>query len=96
MADEVSSTTGIIRLASQSEADAIIIATEVGVVERLRKECGRDNFYSLGSAKVCPNMKMTRLSDVYNALLYNQNQIEVPYETAQKARQALERMLEVR
>ena len=93
IADDVSSTTGIMNFAAQSEADAIIIGTEVGVIERLKLDYPEKKIYSLGAAKVCPNMKKTRLQHVYDALSKDQYQINVDYQIAQKARISLDRML---
>ena len=86
----------MIDFARESEALDILVGTEMGMIERLKKEVPGKNFYSAGTVRVCSNMKKTTLDLVYNALMKMQYQIEVPEEIAEKARLSLERMLEVK
>jgi len=93
-ADYVLSTSGMLRRAKESSAEILVIGTEEGLLHRLAKENPRKKFYSLGSAKTCINMKRTTLSDVYEALQQRRHVIELPEDTMDKARCALERMVE--
>jgi len=95
LADYVSSTSGMINVAKNLKAKEIIIATEIGMIERLQLELPAKKFYSLGSAKICVNMKKTTLEHVYNSLLKEQYQIHVPEHIAAKAKICVERMLAV-
>lgn len=94
--DYVCSTSAMIDYAKQTEALDILVGTEMGMIERLKKEVPGKNFYSAGTVRICPNMKKITLELVYDALVKNQYQIEVNRETAEKARLSLERMLAVR
>ncbi len=92
-ADSVLSTSGMLRRAKESKADKFIIGTEEGLIYRLSKENPDKKFYSLGSGKVCTNMKMTILDDIYRALAKNEYKIELDPEIIKKAKIALERMV---
>ena len=92
-ADFVLSTAGILKMAKESLATKFIIGTEEGIIYRLQKENPNKKFYSLGSAKVCVNMKKTTLEDVYKALANDQYKIELDSSIMAKAKVALERMV---
>ncbi len=92
-ADEVLSTGGMLRFARESRATAFIIATEEGLIYRLKKENPEKVFVSAGPARTCLNMKKTRLEDVAAALENGRTPMEVPEPVASKARLAIEAML---
>jgi quinolinate synthase len=92
MADHVASTEGMVRLAE--EHDSLIIGTEIGLVERLKREFPGKRFYPLSPFAVCRNMKMIDLPRVVWSLDNEQHEIEVPGNVIDGARRALERMLE--
>jgi quinolinate synthase len=94
-ADEVLSTSGILRFAGETKAEEIIIGTERGLIERLQREYPRKKIYLASSKLVCPNMKKTDLEAVDASLYALAPRITVPPETAAGARRALERMLAV-
>lgn len=95
LADYVGSTTGIMNFATKSDKKQFIIATELGVVERLERDL-KDKEFILASPKaVCPNMKWHHLEDILNALKYDQYEINVDEEIAKKAITCIDRMLEV-
>jgi quinolinate synthase len=93
-ADEVQSTSGMVRVARESPVNTFLIGTEEGLLHRLRRENPNKTFYSIGSAKMCKGMKVTRLEDLYQSLLKSQHLIEVDGSVIQRARQALEKMLQ--
>jgi quinolinate synthase len=93
MADEVLSTSGMLRFAADSRERSFLIATEEGLIYRLKKENPGKEFHSAGPARTCLNMKKTRLADVAAALENNRYPMHVPEPVASKARQALEAML---
>ena len=92
-ADEVLSTSGMIKFAKQSPAKKFLIGTEEGILYRLKKENPDKIFYSAGIAKICQGMKLTRLEDLYQALQKEQYTIEIPEAIMDRARISLERML---
>ena len=91
IADKVCGTGGMIKYAKENDAQEFLIATECGMVERLKKEVPGKRFYAFGN--VCFNMKKTGLSDVKNALLKQEHHIVVPEHIAKKAKIALMRMM---
>lgn len=95
LADVVGSTTAIIKYAEESNEKDFIIVTELGVVERLKRDLPDKNFIHVSFKAVCPNMKWTHLEDIYNVLLNENNEIQVNPEYAQKSVEMIERMLAV-
>ncbi|MDY0218781.1 MAG: quinolinate synthase NadA [Candidatus Cloacimonas acidaminovorans] len=92
-ADLVISTGGMVDWVKNN--DKAIIATEIGLTEYLQHIYPEKSLIPLSSKAICKNMKKTTLENVYNALKYNQYVISVEPNTAQKARKAIDRMLEL-
>ena len=95
LADEALSTGGMLRAAKASSAPAFIIATEVGILHRLRIENPGKRFYAATPNATCPNMKRTSLEKVARTLETLAPRIEVPEPTRSLARRAIVRMLEL-
>lgn len=95
MADYVGSTTGIMKFAAQNDKKEFIIATEKGVVDRLKRDYPEKEFYLIKDNVICPNMKWHTLTDIYNALDREEHEITVDTEIASKALKCIDRMLEV-
>jgi quinolinate synthase len=95
VADYVGSTSKMCRYAKESSAKNFIVGTEEGILHRLRNENPTKNFYLAYEGAVCPNMKLTRLEQLYAALKEEKNVVKVPEAVAQKARSSLERMFAV-
>lgn len=93
LADKVLSTGGMIRFAKESNYEKFIVGTEEGILYRLKKENPEKEFYTAGSAKMCWNMKINTLEDVYLSLTEDRYQMEVEESILKKARVALDRML---
>jgi len=92
-ADEVLSTSGMVKTAKESTAKKFLVGTEEGMLYRLKKENPEKTFYSAGTAKMCQGMKVTRLEDVYQTFMKEQHAIQIPIEIRDRARKALESML---
>jgi quinolinate synthase len=96
LADYIGSTTGILQQASVCQAETFIICTEEGVAERLRMEHPHKRFITPSrNQALCPNMKMTRLENLKQALQGDVEEITIPEAVAERARQSIERMLVV-
>lgn len=93
VADEVASTSGMVKLARRSKAKKFIIGTEEGLLYRLKKENPEKEFFTAGSALMCHNMKLTRLEDVYLSLREERYKVEVSDNISKTARKALDEML---
>lgn len=92
-ADEILSTSGMMRYLAASAEQEFIVATEEGLLEKMRLEHPDKTVHSLGRAKICANMKKTGLLDILRALESGVYQISVPDEIAVPARRALDGML---
>jgi quinolinate synthase len=95
LADYVGSTTGIMNYAKNSDNKSFIIATEQGVVDRLKRDYPEKEFIPVKNNIICPNMKMTSLEDILEVLEKETNEIFVKEDVAQKAITCINRMLEV-
>jgi len=93
LADEVASTGGMCRYVKETEAEEIIVATEVGIIHRLRKENPGKAFYPASRLAVCPNMKKTTLEKVLWSLEDMTHEILVPEDIRVRALGSIERML---
>jgi len=94
-ADEVLSTGGMLRFVSSSEATEFIMATEVGMLHRLRSDFPDKTFYTASDICVCPNMKRIRLETVLWALEEMQYAITVSEKIRDRAECAINRMLDL-
>jgi quinolinate synthase len=92
---QVLSTEGMIRRPTESANREFIVATETGILHRLRKANPDKTFFAASDRAECQYMKMTTLPKVLNSLEKMQYRITVPPEVAKKARLALERMVAV-
>ena len=95
LADYVGSTTGIMKYAIKSDKKQFIIATEKGVVDRLKRDYPDKEFILIKDNIICPNMKWHTLTDIYNALEKEEHEITVDKEIASKALGCIDRMLNV-
>lgn len=96
MADFVGSTTAIIDYCKKSERKEFIVGTEDGTGYQLELDSPDKTFYFASKYLVCPNMKVNNLKKLVRALETMQPQIYVPPYIADKARESLIRMLQVK
>jgi quinolinate synthase len=95
VADFVGSTSKMCRYAKECNAKNFIVATEEGLLHRLRKENPEKNFYLAYEGAICPNMKLTTLDRLYEALKEEKHVVRVPEAVAKKACASLEKMFQV-
>ncbi|HTP64145.1 MAG TPA: quinolinate synthase NadA [Geobacteraceae bacterium] len=95
LADHVCSTTGMYAYCTMSTATKFIIGTEAGILYRLRKENPGKLFILASPALICPNMKLTSLDDILDALTTMAPVVRVPEEIRVPAKRALDRMLAI-
>jgi quinolinate synthase len=93
LADEVLSTSGMIRLASASNHATFIIGTEVGLLYPLQKANPGKVFLPASKAMLCEDMKKITLEDVARSLELMQGEVKVPKEVQKPALLAVERMI---
>jgi quinolinate synthase len=93
LADQALSTGQMIREARTTASRAIVLATEPGIIHRLKKENPGKDFFATRETLVCVNMKKTTLPKVLLALENNQHRITVAPDIARRARGAIEKMI---
>jgi quinolinate synthase len=92
---QILSTEGMIKRPALSDVDEFIVATEVGILHRLRRENPAKRFFAANERAVCAYMKVTTLPKVKRALELMQHRITVPAPVASRARRAIERMIAI-
>lgn len=95
LADHVASTTGILKYAKISTSKEFVIGTEIGILHRMKKENPDKTFMPVTPLSDCPNMKLNTLEKLLWSLEDTQFVVTVPEEIAVKARQAIQRMLDL-
>ncbi len=92
--DRVLSTDGMMRYAGETKSPQVLVATEIGILHRMRKVNPSTQFVPLSPDAVCPFMKKNTLEKVRDSLRDLRFQIDVPAAIIPRARRALERMVE--
>ena len=95
LADRVLSTEGMVHYVKQSEAKEFIIATETGILHRMRLDNPGKTFIPANPQAICSYMKMNTLEKVVEALEKLSPEVRVSKEIADKARVCIQRMLEL-
>jgi len=95
LADKALSTGKMVQEARKTKKKEIIIGTESGIIYRMKKENPTKNFYPARDAAFCFNMKKIDLRKVLRSLENMIYKVEVPLEVSQKARGAIEKMVEI-
>jgi quinolinate synthase len=95
LADKAFSTGQMVEEAHRTQKKDIIIGTEVGIIYRLKKENPEKNFYPVQKGAVCRDMKKITLRKVYLALRDMEKRVVVPDVIREKAREAIERMVNI-
>jgi quinolinate synthase len=99
LADEVCSTEKMVAFCRASDAPAIIIATEAGMLHRLHKECPNKAFIPAPTENCrcneCRFMKMNTLEKLHDCMVNLAPRVELDPITLERARAPIERMLEI-
>jgi quinolinate synthase len=91
----VVSTEQMIERARTSPARRYVVATETGVLHRLRRQNPEKQFIAAAESAECRYMKQITLENLRDALRDLQYRVTVPDQTATRARRAIERMLAI-
>ncbi len=92
---QILSTEGMIKRPQQSHADTFIVATETGILHRLRRANPNKTFIAASERAQCAYMKVTTLEKVRASLERTQHVITVSPDIAARARTAIERMVSI-
>jgi quinolinate synthase len=89
------STEQMMRRARDSSAREFVVATETGVLHRLRRENPEKLFYAAADSAECQYMKMITLEKLRDSLRDLKYEVTVPPEIAARARRSIDRMLAI-
>jgi quinolinate synthase len=92
---QILSTEGMMNYAKASNAKKFVVATETGILYRMRKQNPHKEFIPVSENAVCKYMKMITLDKVYASLKEEKYEVRVPQHIAQKAQLAIQRMLAI-
>lgn len=95
LADHACSTSAMYDFCRKSSAKRFIIGTEAGILYRLKLENPDKEFVLASPALFCPNMKLTSLEDVFEALKTLAPVVRVEESIRVRAKSALDRMIAV-
>ena len=94
-ADVTGSTADIINYALNNDDDCII-GTEIAVLQYLKLKRPELNFYPLSKNLICPDMKLTTISDVYDALTgKGGEEVTLSEDLRLKAKKPIDAMIEL-
>ena len=94
-ADKALSTGQMVAEARKTTRPEIAVGTETGILYRLAKENPAVAFYPVKDTALCVHMKMTTLDKVLRALETGTHRIVVPADIADRARGAIQAMLDI-
>ena len=92
---QIVSTEQMMRRARVSPARRFVVATETGVLHRLRRENPGKEFLAARETAECRYMKQITLEKLRDSLRDLKYQVTVPADVAARARRAIERMLAI-
>ncbi|MDD5458805.1 MAG: quinolinate synthase NadA [Phycisphaerae bacterium] len=95
LADQLLSTGQMLKFAKKSDIKEFIIATEIGIIHTLRTQNPHKKFFAATERAVCPNMKKITLEKILHSLEDNKYEIVVEPQIADRAKLALDRMIEI-
>ena len=95
LSDEMLSTSQMLKFAARSTAKRFIIATETGIIHTLKKENPNAQFIAASERAICPNMKKITMEKIVWSLEDMQYKISVPKAIREKAKKALDKMVEI-
>lgn len=91
LADEIGSTAALLKFSTNSQDKEFIVATENGVIHKMKEACPDKMFYSVGN--VCQFMRLNTLEKVYLALRDEKPEVKVNVALAEKALKPINKML---
>jgi len=95
LVDVVTSTSGMIRYAAESEKKAFIVGTEMGLIYALQKANPGKKFYPASAGMECIDMKRITIEDVARSLEFMEGEVKVPENIRQPALRAVQRMIDL-
>jgi quinolinate synthase len=92
---QILSTEGMMNHVSKSDSQQFVVATETGILYRMRQQNPQKTFIPASENAECEYMKMITLDKVYRSLYDEKYEVKVGKKIADKARLAIERMISI-
>jgi len=92
---QILSTEGMMNHVSKSNSQQFVVATETGILYRMKQQNPQKTFIPASENAECEYMKMITLDKVYRSLYDEKCEVKVPKKIADKASLAIERMLSI-
>ncbi len=92
---QILSTEGMMNHVSKSDSKQFVVATETGILYRMRQQNPEKTFIPASENAECEYMKMITLDKVYRSLYDEKYEVNIPKKIADKARLSIERMLSI-
>jgi len=92
---QILSTEGMMNHVSKSDSKQFVVATETGILYRMRQQNPEKTFIPASENAECEYMKMITLDKVYRSLYDEKYEVKVPKKIADKASLSIERMLSI-
>ena len=92
---QILSTEGMMNHVSKSNSKQFVVATETGILYRMRQQNPQKTFIPASENAECEYMKMITLDKVYRSLYDEKYEVKVAKKIADGARLAIERMLSI-
>ena len=92
---QILSTEGMMNHVSKSDSQQFVVATETGILYRMKQQNPQKTFIPASENAECEYMKMITLDKVYRSLYDEKYEVKVPKKIAEKASLAIQRMLSI-
>ena len=92
---QVLSTEGMMNYAKNSNSSEFVVATETGILYRMKQQNPEKTFVPASDKAECQYMKMITLDKVYDSLVNEEYEVKVTKNIALKAKLAIDRMLSI-
>jgi quinolinate synthase len=93
LSDHIASTAGMLRFCRENVAKEFILATEQGMLHRMKKDIPDKKFYSPSELNICPNMKKITLPKLLHSLETETIEVVLPEDIIEKSIAGLRHML---
>jgi quinolinate synthase len=91
----ITSTEGMIRHVEKSQKREFVVATENGILHRMRKVSPEKAYFPVSDEMECKFMKMITMEKLLHSLEAGVHEVKVPREIADRARLPIERMVSI-
>jgi quinolinate synthase len=92
---KILSTGGMLTAARETRSRSVLVATEVGMLHQLRKAAPEVDFRAVNDRASCRFMKMITPGALLRSLREGTDEVHVDADTAERARGAVRRMIEI-